>query len=207
MDYAKESVKVYNKIAFDYANQFDKDTTDNKYIDVFLSYLNKESRILELGCGTGRLTRYIYDKGYNIKGLDLSKEMLNIAKKNHNKIKFVCKDIRKIDYKTDSFDALAIFYALFHLNKSEVLKLFPRINKILKKQGILGLILQEGSGEKIINTPLSSNEKLYLNLYTESEISSILKKFGFKILFVGRKSFDIKVELPYNKLFIFAKKL
>ena len=51
------------------------------YIKSFLSnYQNKESSILDLGCGTGNHAEIFASSGYSCTGIDSSKEMINIAK-------------------------------------------------------------------------------------------------------------------------------
>jgi trans-aconitate methyltransferase len=44
--------------------------------------------ILDLGCGTGKITNYLFNKGIKTKGIDTSKRLINIAKKRFKKIEF-----------------------------------------------------------------------------------------------------------------------
>jgi SAM-dependent methyltransferase len=58
------------------------------YIEgVFALYDKKPELVLDLACGTGSLTLELARRGYDMTGLDLSPDMLNIAslKKNHGK--------------------------------------------------------------------------------------------------------------------------
>lgn len=47
------------------------------------------SSVLDLGCGNGALTKVLYDKGYKVKGIDASEELLSIARKEYPAIKFM----------------------------------------------------------------------------------------------------------------------
>ena len=49
---------------------------------------DKGSSVLDLGCGNGELTKVLQDKGYLVKGLDASKELLDIAKEKYPDIDF-----------------------------------------------------------------------------------------------------------------------
>lgn len=206
MNTSKNTVKVYDKIANKYSKTFDDDLSDNFYLDKVLTYLPKGAKVLDLGCGTGRLTNYIYKKGFDVKGLDLSNNMLQIAKSNYPKIKFIKKDIRKLNYKK-KFSAVFCLYSLFHINKSEVIKIIPKLNTLINNDGFLYLILQEGKGEILFDEPLLPGNNLYLNLYTLEEMTNILTENNFEIVFVDRKSPKLNGELPYNKLMILAKKI
>ena len=44
--------------------------------------INKEVRILDLGCGTGVFAKVFQDSGYNILGVDVAPKMVKIVKKN-----------------------------------------------------------------------------------------------------------------------------
>jgi len=205
-DKSMESVAVYDAIAQRYAAIFDKDLSDIPYLDRFLSYVRKGGKILDLGCGTGRLTRHLADRGFEVVGVDFSEEMLKIARRNHRGIKFVYGDMRKIKFSKGSFDAVSVAYSLFHLEKKEVPAVLGKIGKVLKPGGILFLVFQEGEGELYIDEPLLPGKKLFLNLYSEGEIRRLLEESGFNILSLDRKRPEKVGELPYDKMIIIARK-
>ena len=77
-------------------------------------YINKNSNILDLGCGAGRTTFGLYDIGYqNIVGLDLSEKFINYASnyrgKHHIGIEFVLGDSCNLPFVDNSFDF--VFYS------------------------------------------------------------------------------------------------
>ena len=56
----------------------------------------KGEKILELGCGTGRLSIWLSESGAEVTGIDFSEGMLNIARqKNENKIEYILHDLSK----------------------------------------------------------------------------------------------------------------
>ena len=54
-----------------------------------LERLNPNSKVLDLGCGTGHLSQYIKDMGFEVIGLDPSLKMLEFAKNNFLDISFI----------------------------------------------------------------------------------------------------------------------
>jgi trans-aconitate methyltransferase len=83
-------------------------------------------RILDLGCGTGRLTEKIAESGAEVVGLDASPEMIGQARQNYPRLKFVLQDAAAMDF-DQKFDAVFSNAALhWMLNASEVARAIAR---------------------------------------------------------------------------------
>lgn len=63
-------------------------------------------KILEIGCATGTLSRYISDLDHDLSGVDLSEGMIEVAKKNNPNIPFHIADVNKLPFETESFDSV-----------------------------------------------------------------------------------------------------
>ncbi len=128
-----------------------KKTFDKKYMKAFefldkksnmevkeivkLLNITKRQSILDTCCGWGRHVCKFYKKGYKIKGIDLSDDFLNHARKKCKKELFIKKDIRKIDYK-NQFDIILNLETSFGYYSDKINKLILRkIHRALKKDG------------------------------------------------------------------------
>lgn len=102
---------------------------------------NKEAKILELCCGTGRLTVPIAKDGHNICGVDYTSSMLGQAKVKASEagleINFIEADIRSLNLQ-EKFDFIFIpFNSIHHLYKNEDLfKAFNGVKNHLKEGGL-----------------------------------------------------------------------
>ena len=102
---------------------------------------NKQARILELCCGTGRLTLPIAKEGYTITGVDITPSMLEKAKTKASKeglvVEFIEADIRTLDL-PDKYDFIFIpFNSIHHLYKNEDLFMaFKAVKNHLKEGGL-----------------------------------------------------------------------
>lgn len=207
----EQTVMVYDKIARNYAKIFDYKDSSLPYLGDFLASVKSATKddfsILDLGCGTGRIAQFFSDKGCEVTGLDLSKKMIEIARKKHPKIKFLHKDMTKINFADKSFNAVSIVCSLFHLEKKQIPELITKVHRMLKENGFLLIIIHEGEGETFIDEPLSPGEKIFVSLFSEKEITTLLVESGFEIEKINRKKPKLKGELPFNKLIIIAKKI
>lgn len=97
-------------------------------------------RILNIGCGTGRHDRELRRFGYRIYGIDLSEEMIEIARKQSggaDGLSYEVSDAR--DFKTeDKFDiAVSLFHVMSYQNTNEDLKkAFKCVERALNEGGI-----------------------------------------------------------------------
>lgn len=202
MDKSRQAVSVYNQIADMYDNEYGI----SSYIDDFLDLVNKNGKILDVGCGPGKDSHYIVSKGFDVVGIDLSEEMIKIAKKNFPEIDFRVMDMRRMHFENESFDGVFVAFSLIHLPKKEVLSTLNKLHGVLKKEGIVYVAVQEGESKEIFLTePLKPHEKIFLNLFSTEEIKSLVKKAGFFIIAEHKRKPE-KNEFQYNKLFILAGK-
>lgn len=80
--------------------------------------LSPQTQILELGCGGARLSRLLLEQGHLVTGIDLSCEMLEIAKKIAPQGTFIAANICNFDI-NHSFDAIIAPYNVLNLLSSK----------------------------------------------------------------------------------------
>jgi demethylmenaquinone methyltransferase/2-methoxy-6-polyprenyl-1,4-benzoquinol methylase len=107
--------------------------------------INKNWKILDLGCGTCVLEKHLCRKGCSVIGLDLSEEMLRIAqRKNLDCIdSFFVGDAEYLPFNESTFDAVLSCYIVKYCNWD---RLVLEIRRILKPAG--KLILYDFSSPK-----------------------------------------------------------
>lgn len=193
----------YDDIAKEYAEEFFEDTSDNKYIDIFLDSL-EGIKILDVGCGNGKDCKYISQKGFDINGIDLSVGMLSIAKEKVPNGKFEVMDMTDITYPDDSYDGIISNCSLFHIPTEELPKTLESFRKILKPNGKLLLILQDGNGEMMVEEPYRPGVHIYMNYFSTSQIQELLQQYGFEIGYLSKEKSPNEFELGNGKLIVLS---
>ncbi len=175
--------QTYNKIASAYHQEWGK---SSKFFlrnsKKFIQELPQNAKILDLGCGTGRDSRWFLEKGFKVIGVDFSSGMLKIAKKNAPKAKFIQKDIRKVNFPENYFDGIWCSFVLLHLKRDEILPLIKRIKKFLRKGGVLFVATKEGKGEIIEPEHLNEKLKMFETFFQKKELGDLIKKADYEIL-------------------------
>lgn len=199
----KGVIADYDDIAKEYAEEFFYDTSDNKYIDDFLQSLNG-IKILDVGCGNGKDCKYISEKGFEVNGIDLSVGMLAIAKEKVPNGKFEVMDIANITYPENSYDGIISNCSLFHIPSEELPKTLESFARVLKPNGKLLLILQEGLGETMIEEPYRPGVNIYMNYFSVETISNLLQEYGFEVNSIGKEEAPNEFELGNGKLIVLS---
>lgn len=195
---------VYDAISKDYDAMF---RTPSAHLDSFLQLLKNNSTILDAGCGNGADSAYMTSLGFSVTGVDLSEKMLALAKKKTNKAKFLRKDITMLDFEDSAFDAILASYSLIHVPKSKIKATLLNFRRMLKKDGILNLGLQEDTSKEIsIPEPFNPNLMLDVNVFSLEEIRRHLNETGFVEIQYYLEPAKNEEELSFNKLCILARK-
>ena len=196
---------TYNSIAKKYVDVFFEDYFDQKYIDRFLKDLSG-TKILDAGCGIGRECKYVQEKGFEVLGIDFAEEIIKEAQNKFPVGNFKVMDITEMDFKEDSFDGIICINVLFNIPKSKMDGIFKSFGKILKKDGKMIMIIEEGNEERIINEPLNEGLYTYMQDYTMDFISNKLNENGLKIYDYEREIYDSENCPLKQKLIIYVTK-
>ena len=169
------TIESYNKIAEEF-----KKRTENKHpkkeSTLFLSHLPKGSKILDLGCAYGRDSKIFADKGYKVIGIDLSKELIKIAKKEVSQAEFKVMDMLELDFPDNYFDGVWFNAGILMVKKEKAPEVIKKIYQILKPGGVLYINAKKGEGEGWSFDERYQIEK-FRAYYQEDELKSLLTQF------------------------------
>lgn len=161
----KEVVEFFDKMAPDWDSG---QSRNEEVISLILENggIREGKKILDVACGTGVLFPDYISRGARVTGVDISTEMVRIAKEKYPSLKVTCADAESFCF-DESFDAIMIYNAFPHFVNPKAL--FENLIKHLESGGRLtvahGMSEKElqkcHSGKaKNVSMPLPSKEKL-----------------------------------------------
>ena len=152
-----------------------------KVVDDFIKYwkLNKNSKILDIGCAKGFMLYDLKKKipGIKIKGIDISKYAILNCKKEVKKDLMVG-DAKKLPFKDNSFDVVIAINTIHNLNKKDCAKALFEINRVSKDKSFITVDAYRNNIEK--------NKMMKWNLTAKTIMSTKQwKKFFNKNSYTG----------------------
>ena len=103
--------------------------------------MSERNLVLDLGCGTGTLTELLAEAGYDMMGIDMSAEMLQIAMEKRaesgHDIMYLCQDMRELELYCTVGTVICVCDSInYVLEEEEVIETFRRINNYLFPKGL-----------------------------------------------------------------------
>ena len=190
-----------------WAKSYDDDVKkDNGELKIYKNYelilqsiydlvedLNKKnSKILEIGVGTGNLASKFLNSNYDIVGIDQSREMLSVAKEKYPSLKVRLGEFLKIPYDNKSFDIIISTYAFHHLNEREKCIAIEEMIRALKDNGVIII------GDLMFESK-DSEEKILKNL-SQKQIEIIKDEYYSYIDLLSYEFNKYNKKLEYNRI-------
>jgi SAM-dependent methyltransferase len=153
--------------------------------------LRPGAEILDVGAGTGFLTRKLSEAGYNVKAVEPAQAMREKAKRLNPGVEVFGSFVSNLPFPDNSFDAVIALEVFRYLPKGDIIKGYSECLRILKPGGILFVTLANKYaldgfffsyylkllGEKLFRQPLPN----YCNFTTPRATKKIFKeKFGLE---------------------------
>ena len=206
-----KTISTYRKLAQKYKKNVRSHELDHQFLAKFLLRLSPKQKILDMGTGTGEIANEISkNRGVDVVAIDASPEMLKIARKSYPNLKFRKMDLRTLKFKANSFDGIIANYSLIHLQDDELESVFEQVFRILRGRGFLYVAVQEprkkSDKDGFYKVVYEAGIKLFINLFTETQIKKMLVLAGFRVIEINRRPPEKNKEFPFNKLFIVAQK-
>ncbi|MEU9607235.1 class I SAM-dependent methyltransferase [Streptomyces sp. NPDC048057] len=132
--------EVFDALGADYERSFAHSPGHHASLRRLLAELAPGSRVLDLGCGTGRPTaQTLVDAGHRVLGVDISPVMVDLASRQVPGGSFICADVRTLDLAAGSYDAVCVYFSLLQMSRDEQSRTLHRIARALVPGGRLAI--------------------------------------------------------------------
>lgn len=169
----------YDNTAADWSEEFLNEKKQSeiltKFYDCFYDGGTTKPRILDLGCGAGYDAKILSKCGAKVLGIDISENLIQIAKKNVPECRFLVGDARDSLARLGRFEGIVCLATLIHIEPIDMQKTLKNMADVLKKGGLLLVSVCDGIGRDLDKSLVQIDGEDYdkdFNCYNSTEICS-----------------------------------
>ncbi|BDZ48480.1 methyltransferase [Frondihabitans sucicola] len=178
---------AYDTVARTYAEVLPdmsfEDPLDLAMIDHFVSRLRADARILDAGCGAGRMLAYLTRRSASLalEGVDLSPAMVAEARAAHPTFPIDEGDVADLPHETGAFDGILAWYSIIHTPPRASGGVLEEFHRVLAPGGLLLVAYQAGTGERTSSRPYGHEVELRTFLHETGDVVARLHRTGFTV--------------------------
>ena len=176
---AQNIIEIYKKHARAWTELRGNFLYEKAWLDHFLALIPQHSKILDLGCGSGKpIADYLIQHDHKITGVDSSDVMIEMARQNFPEQHWLQADMRTVEF-DQKFNAILAWDSFFHLTPNDQRQMFRQFARFAQQGTVLMFSSGPSHGEAIGDL---FGDALYHASLAPEEYRALLKQSGFKVI-------------------------
>lgn len=200
----------YNRVAAEYASRFFDELRhkplDRALLACFADEVRGKGRVADLGCGPGQIARHLRESGVSALGIDLSPEMVTLARRLTPEVEFRAGSMLALDAEPASWAGITAFYAIVHLTPQELPIAFAELYRVLAPGGLVLLSFHLGRERIHLETWFDQAVDLDFYLFEWPQVEGALEGAGFTIEARIERAPYVEVEHPTRRAYLLARR-
>ncbi len=186
-DYKSITKESFDSISEDYIKRDQEIVAESADVlhalEKFAQLLPQGAKVLDIGSGGGRDSRFFAEHGFEVIGIDYSEKMIAGAQAIVSGVDYQVMDFENLTFQSNAFDAVWANASLHHIPKANLLNVLTKIYAILKTEGIFFIKVKCGNDDSIReNEKFGKKLRRYFAFYSPDELEGLIKAAGFTIL-------------------------
>ncbi|MFI7437099.1 class I SAM-dependent DNA methyltransferase [Micromonospora haikouensis] len=155
-NWLRETRAAYDEVAVDYARlvhgELARKPLERALLATFAELVGgggttraaESGPVVEVGCGTGRVTAHLRGLGLDVAGLDLSRGMVAVARESWPGLRFAVASMTDLPLPDAGLAGLVAWYSIIHLPPEALPAVFAEFHRVLAPGGELLLAFKAG---------------------------------------------------------------
>ena len=157
---------------------------DRAVLAAFVEMLVEDGSALvaEVGCGAGRVTRHLHDKGLRVVGFDLSPAMVRVARTLHADLDFAAAEAGALPLSDGVLGGLVAWYSLINMPTMSLRRVFTEFARVTRPGALVLVAFQSGQGQRV-DRATSYGQPVPLTYYRHraEDVTGSLAAAGFTV--------------------------
>jgi len=167
--------------------------------------VKRDSKVLELGCGIGILSKFMAQLGAKVTAVDLSPKLIEYAQANmgHENIEYVCQDVTTIDYGR-TYDVIVLADVFEHIPCEKINELMKVIKNASHEKTVIYLNIPDGRFQSFMKQNHNESLQIVDEVYHIPEILVTFGTIGYTPTRI--EMYGIDVVYQYNEVLFTSSK-
>jgi SAM-dependent methyltransferase len=157
-DHIASTRDVYDFSAAHYANAVGTSVSeaferpiDRALLDAYAEDLVgvADALVVDVGCGVGRVTSYLHQRGLNVRGIDLSPQMVATARSAHPHLSFEVALMSSLPMGDSSASAAVLWYSIIHTPPTLLTEVWTELARVLRPNALVLIGFQAGDNDVV----------------------------------------------------------
>lgn len=136
-------------------------------------------RALDVGCGAGRWSRFLFDRGYRVVGIDIQPELIEATRRRYPEIEFVCTSVQEYSHE-EPFDLVSSVTVIQHNPYEEQCAVIERLRRMLKSGGHFVMLegIKETDSPELFPRPVEE----WIEIFEERGFRSVaIQRYNYNL--------------------------
>jgi len=178
----RDVAAAYDIAAPLYPDELAPGSVSRAMLERFSPLLPAGAWVIDIGCGAGRSTRWLGERGYVVMSIDVSLEMLRRTRWGRPDAWIARADMRALPVASASFDGLTAFFSLVHIPKAEVPRVLQEFRRVLRRGGTMLVSVRRGQSDDEKAKNWTGGYTIHFTDFVEDELDELLGDAGFRVV-------------------------
>ncbi|GFE24371.1 class I SAM-dependent DNA methyltransferase [Streptomyces nigrescens] len=186
-DFLRTTRTFYDAVAADYAEHF-RDALAARPLDraVLAGFAElvrdaDAGPVADLGCGPGKVTAHLAGLGLPVFGVDLSPQMVALARRTHPEVRYEVGAMTDLDLPDGALGGIVAYYSIIHTPQERLPELFAEFHRLLAPGGHALVAFQVGDEPLHVAEPFGHPVSLDFRRRRPDRVAGLLAGAGLEV--------------------------
>lgn len=163
-------------------NELDGKPLDRHLLNRFAESVKGRGLVADLGCGPGHVAKYLHLRGVEMCGIDISPEMIRVARELSPEVEFKVGDMLSLDITDGSLAGIVAFYSIVHFDALQLATALGECRRVMKDGSLILLAFHIGDEVTHVDDLFDRPVNLDFRFHQPANVVNALRSNRFTVI-------------------------